>query len=61
MAFTFMQKRLFKWLKIAIITIVSLILLVAAAGIYRFNFTNDDMYIETDDGRVIPFNETLSK
>ncbi|MDR5865199.1 hypothetical protein [Halomonas koreensis] len=31
--------------------------LVTAAGIYRFNFTDDDLYYRTADGEVVPLGE----
>jgi len=34
-----------------------LILLVVAFGIYKFNFTNDDIYVETESGEIIPFDK----
>jgi hypothetical protein len=30
-------------------------ILIAAAGVYKFNFTNDDIYIEQKDGTVVPY------
>ena len=41
-------------------TLVAILLIgvaIAAAGIYRFNFTNDDLYLELEDGRVIPLDQ----
>ena len=37
------------------LVILTAVLLVVAAGIYRFNFTNDDIYVAQTDGQVVPF------
>lgn len=36
---------------------MAVVSLVLAAGIYRFNFTDDDIYITLDDGHVISYND----
>ncbi|OCH19042.1 hypothetical protein A6E05_01440 [Aliivibrio sp. 1S165] len=41
-----------------LLVILTLILLVVAAGIYRFNFTNDDIYVVQTDDQVVPFDIT---
>ncbi|WP_023603383.1 hypothetical protein [Aliivibrio logei] len=41
-----------------VLVILTVILLVVAAGIYRFNFTNDDIYIVQADDQVVPFDTT---
>ena len=41
-----------------LLVILTLILLVVAAGIYRFNFTNDDIYVVQTDDQVVPFDTT---
>lgn len=38
-----------------VLVILTAVLLVVAAGIYRFNFTNDDIYVAQTDGQVVPF------
>ena len=40
-----------------IIGIVVVVLLVLLAGIYKFNFTNDDIYVQQEDGSVIKYDE----
>ncbi|MCE9685140.1 hypothetical protein LZP73_02795 [Shewanella sp. AS16] len=40
---------------------VLLLLGVLAAGIYRFNFTHDDLYLELEDGRVVPLDDAGSE
>ena len=42
-------------LKKTFFLIFIIVVLVVAAGIYRFNFTTDDIYVEQADGQVIPF------
>jgi len=46
-----------KIIKRIIIGIIIVILLVALAGIYKFNFTNDDIYIQQENGSVIKYDE----
>lgn len=46
--------RLLKWLAVIVL---SASLLMLAAGIYRFNFTNDDVYIQLPDGSVTSLDE----
>ncbi|MBB1314343.1 hypothetical protein [Aliivibrio sp. SR45-2] len=41
-----------------VLVILTVILLVVAAGIYRFNFTNDDIYVVQADDQVVPFDTT---
>lgn len=36
---------------------MAVVSLVLAAGVYRFNFTDDDIYITLDDGHVISYND----
>ncbi len=40
-----------------VLLIAALIGLVILAGIYRFNFTDDDLYVVQQDGTVVPLNE----
>jgi len=40
-----------------LIGIVVVVLLVLLAGIYKFNFTNDDIYIQQEDGSVVKYND----
>ncbi|MGB1579882.1 MAG: hypothetical protein ACPHER_00065 [Nevskiales bacterium] len=41
-------------LKAILLVLVCACLAILAAGIYRFNFTDDDIYIQQPDGSVIP-------
>lgn len=34
-------------------------LVVIGAGIYKFNFTNDDIYVETSTGKVMQYDEVI--
>ncbi|MGF1907401.1 hypothetical protein [Aliivibrio salmonicida] len=38
-----------------VLVILTVILLVVAAGIYRFNFTNDDIYVVQSDDQAVSF------
>ena len=40
-------------------TLILITGLVAIAGIYKFNFTNDDIYLEQEDGTVVPIDESI--
>jgi len=42
-------------MKKILIGIVVVVLLVLLAGIYKFNFTNDDIYVQQEDGSVIQY------
>jgi len=44
-------------LKKLLFIIVMLMIVILLAGIYRFNFTNDDIYVQTDQGKVLPIDE----
>lgn len=33
---------------------------ILAAGIYRFNMTNDDVFMVVEDGRVMPFDDAMA-
>ncbi len=46
-----------KIIKRIIIGIIIVILLVILAGVYKFNFTNDDIHIQQEDGSVIKYDE----
>jgi len=46
-----------KWIKWFIISITIICILVLLAGIYKFNFTNDDIYVETGTWEVIKYND----
>ncbi len=48
------MKKSLKW---TAIVLAVLFLLVLAAGIYRFNFTDDDIYLQLPDGSVITWEE----
>lgn len=54
------MKKTKKWLFFTALTVVSLLILVTLAGVYRFNFTNDDIYIESENGQVLAYNETVN-
>lgn len=41
----------------AVLIIIGVFLLIILAGIYRFNFTNDDIFVETAQGQVLAANE----
>ncbi len=41
--------------KIFLQILIAIFILIALAGIYKFNFTNDDIYIQTDEGKVLPY------
>ncbi|MGF1902476.1 hypothetical protein [Aliivibrio sifiae] len=41
-----------------VLVILTVVLLVIVAGVYRFNFTNDDIYVVQTDDKVIPFDTT---
>lgn len=45
---------MFKKITIGIIVVI---LLIALAGFLKFNFTNDDIYVQQEDGSVIKFDE----
>lgn len=38
------------------ISILIVFLIILVAGIYKFNFTNDDIYSENDNGEIVPYN-----
>lgn len=48
-----MKKRLF-WIAGFLLAVFMLVL---GAGIYRFNFTDDDIYVKMPDGSVISWDE----
>lgn len=37
------------------------ILAILAAGIYRFNMTNDDIYMVMEDGKVMQYDEAMAQ
>lgn len=47
-----------KLFKYVVLPLLVLFVLIAAAGIYRFNFTSDDIYLVTQDGSVVPHDST---
>ena len=47
-----MRLKILKWL---LLIALGFFLLVVAAGIYRFNFTDDDIYVQMPDGSVLPW------
>ena len=42
------------------ILIFALIALILLTGIYRFNFTNDDIYVLQEDGKVVSYAQSQS-
>jgi len=46
-----------KIIKRILLGVVIIIMLIALVGIYRFNFTNDDIYVQQQDGSVIKYDE----
>lgn len=46
------------WEKVVLIVVVFLFL-IAIAGIYRFNFTNDNIYISSESGEIVPYNQGI--
>jgi len=44
-------------LKKLLFIVVMIMIVILLAGIYRFNFTNDDIYVRTDQGKVLPIDE----
>ena len=38
-----------------------MIFAVAAAGIYKFNFTDDDVFVDTSVGEIMRYGEELKK
>lgn len=48
-----------KFILIALIPI-ALALVVVFAGIYRFNFTNDDIYVQDENGNIVKYDDIQS-
>ncbi len=46
-----------KILKTIGIILIIAFLLVVVAGIYKFNFTNDDIYVENDKGGFVQIDD----
>ena len=46
-----------KTLKTILLLIILIVAAIAVAGMYKFNFTNDDLYVETKDGSFINIDE----
>jgi len=44
-------------LKKLLFIVVMIMIVILLAGIYRFNFTNDDIYVRTVQGKVLPIDE----
>lgn len=38
-----------------------LVLAILAVGVYRFNMTNDDIYMVMEDGQVLQYDEAMAK
>jgi hypothetical protein len=45
---------MFKKILLLLATVITIVLL---AGIYKFNFTDDDIYIKNAEGIVVPIDE----
>ena len=45
----------YRCLKLLGITLGLGVLFVLLLGIYRFNFTSDDIYLQQPDGSVVPY------
>lgn len=43
--------------KIILLLILGIALFLIVLGVYRFNYTNDDIYVRTDNGEVVPHDE----
>lgn len=43
----------------AVRVIIGVVIIVAVAGVYRFNFTNDDIYVQTSTGKVLQYDEAV--
>jgi len=48
-------------LKKLLFIVIILMVVVLLAGVYKFNFTNDDIYIKNKKREVIPLNQTKNK
>ncbi len=46
-----------KTFKIIIIAVIVIFLIVVIAGIYKFNFTDDDIYVENEKGEVVKYDD----
>ncbi len=42
---------------IVLIVLIFIFVVITIAGIYKFNFTNDDIYVTNHDGEVVPIDE----
>lgn len=52
------MKKPIKILLIIMASILIIILIIIMAGMYKFNYKADDLYIENDNGEIVPFDET---
>ncbi|MGI9305909.1 MAG: hypothetical protein ACR2P5_01245 [Gammaproteobacteria bacterium] len=50
-----MTKTAFYAAKIFALCAAAAFLLIALAGVYKFNFTNGDIYIQTENGAVVKY------
>jgi thiol-disulfide isomerase/thioredoxin len=48
-------------MKNILIGIIAIFLIVAAAGIYRFNFTNDDISVIDSSGKIMKYDEAMKQ
>jgi hypothetical protein len=46
-----------KKVSLIILGAAGLIIVIVILGIYRFNFTDDDIYVENEQGEIVPFND----
>lgn len=52
-----MQQSTKQWLRRIVMIVTGCFLLIILAGVYRFNLTDDDIYVESNSGQVIAYNE----
>jgi len=45
-------------MKKIVFLVLGIVAMIAIAGIIRFNFTNDDIYVTDTDGKVVKYNES---
>ncbi len=50
-----------KKLKIISWVIIGVISLIIIAGVLRFNFTNDDIYVQRENGDVVKYDDVASE
>ena len=55
------QPKILKVIIKAFAALVALFLIVMLVGIYKFNFTNDDIYVENEQGKLIKYDEYVEQ